>query len=194
MLLLILYMLVPVFLLEFYRCFFARSKYIIPLYILMFCQYWSHWYDVVYYLIIFDKVYISSVFAFSTPDPVLLLFQFQFLLSDLPSTAIRKFLLHQQAVYLYFWYNGHPLLCFNLDCLRTIQIFNCMFNFSPFWGTLLIFGLSSSTNFGNILIVEFIIVWLLPWLLTIFTNWPSLYFAFRYSAILNISVLFCMPF
>jgi len=48
---------------------------------------------------------------------------------------------------------------------------------------------NSSATFATILIIEFTFGWLLSWLLTIFTNWSSAYFVFRYSAILIISAL-----
>ena len=45
---------------------------------------------------------------------------------------------------------------------------------------------NSSAAFATILIIEFIFGWLL---LTMFTNWSSAYFMFRYSAVLIISAL-----
>jgi hypothetical protein len=44
--------------------------------------------------------------------------------------------------------------------------------------------LHSSATFAAALIVEFMFSSLLSWLLTILTNWSSLYFLFKYSAIL----------
>jgi hypothetical protein len=44
-----------------------------------------------------------------------------------------------------------------------------------------------SATFAATLIVQFIYGWLLLWLLTIWTNWSSIYFVFKYSAILIIS-------
>jgi hypothetical protein len=38
-----------------------------------------------------------------------------------------------------------------------------------------------------VLIVEFIFGWVFSWLLTVFTNWHSLLYVLRYSAILIIS-------
>jgi hypothetical protein len=50
--------------------------------------------------------------------------------------------------------------------------------------------LNSSMIFTTALTFEFVFGRLLPWLLIIFTNWSSLYFLLRYSAILIISVLY----
>ena len=47
-----------------------------------------------------------------------------------------------------------------------------------------------SATFAAALIVEFLFDWLLSWLLTTFTNWPSIYSVFKYSAVLIISALY----
>jgi hypothetical protein len=60
------------------------------------------------------------------PDLVLLLFYFQFVLSDLPSTIIGTCLLHQYYAYPYFQYNGHALFCFPIFLRTPLILLLCV--------------------------------------------------------------------
>jgi len=168
------------------------------LYILFFCRFgyadimwsvvWSYCWLKSALLFLFSVHLLHDIGLLS--DLVLLLLDYQFLLSGLSLIAIK---------HVFFTNNLSTHTAYYCPCINLLSSFFLrthlillLYALCLFVSLLSFVWINSSTTFAAILIVDFIFAWLLSWLLAICTNWSSLYLMFKYSAIFLIFPLYVL--